>query len=149
MTWITDNSGTRWVEQTPRKRRSPPRQGRFSVIAVDDQLERPDPLYRGSAQTRQAPSLFYVVTDLWFDPVKGQSNEYSGQMVAIQRIGPDGQHLGKKEGFSRHALSTQGFFPASIDYIGLCRGRVAAAASGSVVGISEARRKRHLLRRTL
>lgn len=142
MTWITDDTGTRWVASPQRKRRSPPKQGRFSNLAVNDQLECPDPMYRGSASTRKAPSLFYLVTDLWFDPVKGQANDFSGQMAAVLRIGSDGNPIGKKLGYSRHALATQGFHPAAIDYIGLCRLRSEGASTGDVVGIGEARRIR-------
>lgn len=137
MTWITDSSGTRWVEPAPRKRRAKATKGRFSEIAVGDQLEERSwtRKYYREALKRDTPPTFYVVTDLWFDPVKGQHNEWSGQMVGYRRIGADGEPLGEKRANSRHGLASIGFHKAEIDYIGQRRATIEAAENGNVVGI--------------
>lgn len=137
MTWITDNTGTKWVEPEPRKRRAKATKGRFSEIAVGDQLEERhwSREFHRQQLKRDAPPTFYVVTDLWLDPVKGQDNEWSGQMVGYQRIGTNGEVVGKKLSNSRHGLASLGFHKAEIDYIGQRLATVEAAAAGNVVGI--------------
>ena len=137
MTWITDHTGTRWVEPKPRKRRAKPVQGRFSQLSVGDQLEERHPSRTRLREQfkREAPRSFYVVTDLWFDPVKGQDAEYSGQMVGYRGLNADGEPVGRKRSTNRHGLATQGFHIADFDYIAQCRARVEAANDGKVVGI--------------
>lgn len=137
MTWVTDNTGTRWIEPPERKRRAKATKGRFSDIAVGDQLEERHWSRERLRQQlkRDAPPTFYIVTDLWFDPVRGQANEWSGQMVGYQRLGSNGEPIGKKLGNSRHGLASLGFHKAEIDYVGQRRATVAAVADVNVVGI--------------
>jgi len=134
MTWITDNAGTRWVEPAPRKRRKPARALRFDTIKVGDQLARKWK-YHTSAQT----IWYYLVTDLWFDPVAGQRDETAGRMAAIQMIDSHtGELRGRKEAHTLRGLASQGFNFASLDYIAHVRATRQAMSDGAVVGIRHA-----------
>lgn len=134
MTWVTDQTGTRWVEPTARKRRARQTKGRFSELTVGDQLELKNHSLDQLAEQigRRGPRTFYVVTDLWFDPVKGQDGEYRGQMVGYQRLNDHGEPVGRKQSTSRHGLAAQGFHKAELDFIAQCKAR---AEASNVVGI--------------
>lgn len=143
MTWITDNSGTRWVEVPQRKRRKPRTGGRFSELSIGDQLVQRTPYTRiRPHEPERAPYEQYVqVTDLWFDPVAGQDNEWRGQMVGVAAININGA-LSKKQSYSRHALAAVGYHRAEIDYRGMCVARAQAARDGAVVSIRHAHKIR-------
>jgi len=130
MTWITDDNGTRWVVIPSPKRRKPARALRFASIKVGDQLERKpqDDWYR------HIP-VFYIVCDLWFDPVAGQKDEIAGRMVALQQITDSGAVSHRKWRHTVRGLATQGFQYASKDIISERETRSAAISAGSVVGI--------------
>jgi len=130
MTWITDNTGTYWHEIPPRKRRKPARALRFAEIKVGDQLV----LKPSKSWHRKIPQYF-VVTDLWFDPVAGQRDEVSGHMVAIRVIRHDGEVHGSKRPHTRRGLASQQYHYAGIDYIAQCKALVASIDNGVVVGI--------------
>jgi hypothetical protein len=148
MTRITDDTGTRWVDDQPRKRRKSPRALRFANIKVGDQLMKTtvakgwrggrvkpgDPPTELSRHTR-----YFLVTDLWFDPVAGQTNHVAGEMVAIAQIRSDGSIADRKEPHTKRGLASQGFHPADRDYIDFTKKRLEAE---NVVGIG---RRRHLL----
>ena len=67
---------------------------KFDNIQVGDQL-----VERGSG-------MAVVVTDLWFDPVRGQKRAIGGMMSAVQIIGPDGEPRSYKRAYSRATLAT-------------------------------------------
>lgn len=139
ITW--DESGGRWTEVPPRKRRKPSRAVRFADIKVGDQLKRPEAAYLIAGDRTLV--RYYVVTDLWFDPVAGQDDPIAGQMVAIRRIDPrTGEPIQRKQPHTRRGLAMQGFHYAGIDYMAMAAARRSAMQEGSVVGIGLA----HMIR---
>ena len=139
MTWVTDDAGTRWVELPQRKRRKSPRAVRFAAIKVGDQLMRRWKTYDGKTTV-----WYYVVTDLWFDPVAGQRDETAGRMVAIRSIDSrTGEPRSHKERHTVRGLALQGFVYSEIDFPALMKARNEAAAQGVVIGIGQA----HIIRR--
>jgi hypothetical protein len=140
MTWITDDTGRRWVEMKPRERRRSPRALRFAGLKVGDQLQRA----WASALNPGQVVVYYVVTDLWFDPVAGQYDDTAGRMVAIQRICPrEGEPYMRKEAHTLRGLASQGFGYCPIDYMAHVKAANAAAALGQIVGIGHG----HVIRR--
>lgn len=136
MVWITDHNGRRWHPDNPRKKRKPARALRFAEIKVGDQLMKEWRTLRAiggeivpGAQARE----YCIVTDLWFDPVAGQSDEVAGQMVAIRRISDRGEIDGRKEPHTKRGLASQGFHYADRDFIAFVKAR---AEAENVVGIS-------------
>lgn len=105
---------------------------RFEGIRVGDQL-----LQRGSvgAFNRLYPDIYWIVTDLWFDPVRGQHKRANGEMVAVQQIGPDGKGRGRKTPHTIRGLAANGFERATMDYADFCAQREAARQEGTVVNI--------------
>jgi len=112
---------------------------RFDTIKVGDQLcER-----RGSEHLyHRLPASFFLVTDLWFDPVRGQYRHASGEMVAIQRIGWDGSPRGPKYAHTIRGLAQAGYQIAEMDFQTLALLRVEAMREGTVIGISAGHRLR-------
>lgn len=113
---------------------------RFSDIKVGDQLVHE---YAVKSQTlgpdgwsEMRPSHkqtnYCIVTDLWFDPVRGQKSYAAGQMAAVSWIRPDGSVDKRKRGHSLRGLASNGYRYAEIDYINLCKARI---SSEKVVGI--------------
>lgn len=137
MTWITDDSGTRWVQLPLRKRRKSPRALRFADLKVGDQLMRHFNMPM-SATGAARITWYYIVTDLWFDPVAGQDDEIAGKMVGIrmldQRTGEAREH---KEPHTLRGLASQGFQYSDIDFAALVTAKNEARAAGVVVGISQ------------
>lgn len=128
MGWITDENGTRWVPAPARKRRKPGRALKFGEVEVGDQLvQRPKP---GS---RYGLPVYYLVTDRWFDPVRGQDDPVKGQMVGLASITSSGVP-GSKISTTVRGLASQQYEYADIDYIGHCFSR-ADALGDVVVGI--------------
>lgn len=102
---------------------------RFEAIAVGDQLM--------NSAWRAAP--YFIVTDVWFDPVRGFKKRESGEMVAVRAIGSDGQLKGPKLGHTIRGLAAQGFVQADIDYISIAAARHQGIADGVVVPIRKPR----------
>lgn len=140
MTLIVDDNGTRWVELPKRKRRAKAKRGRFSEIDVGDQLVQCRS-FSGTVLTdgtvrRHAPTTIYaIVTDLWFDPVRGDENAWSGQMVGIRMLDARGETIGPKRAHSRSALASEGYHKADFDYIAWAKVRLEEVQTGKVVGI--------------
>ena len=127
MTWIVDGSGTRWVDVPRPKRRKSPRALRFADIEVGRQLvQRP-----GKNWYHHIP-VYFIVTDIWFDPVEGQKDPVAGKMIGIARIAPDGEVHPRKSKYPVRGLASQGFHYLPIDYINQCK---AKALATNVVGI--------------
>lgn len=101
MTRIYTSDGTFDAEPPPRKRRAKPRALRFADVRVGDELSK-RMIWHG-----QRAVTFYVVTDLWFDPVAGQFDNEAGNMVAVRRIEPF--PTDRKDPHSRRGLASQGF----------------------------------------
>ncbi len=102
----------------------------WEEVNVGDQLmQTPKAWYH-----RKIPHYF-IVTDLWFDPVAGQDDETAGRMVAIREIGPDGDPRGRKTGTTVRGLASQQYQYADKDYIAQCKARASAQAEGKVIGI--------------
>jgi hypothetical protein len=131
-TKIVNDDGARWVEAPVRKPRKPPRALRFSEIKVGDQLVLPptDNFFR------KIPT-FFIVTDLWFDPVAGEDDETAGRMVAVQQIGPTGEPRHGKRPYTVRGLASNGYRYADIDYIGQCKAFLEGVETGQVVGIGK------------
>lgn len=85
--------------------------------------------------TKPPAPQYFVVTDLWFDPVVGQHDEIAGRMAAIQWIAPNGTIVGDKRAHTIRGLASQGYLPADMDYFSFCKARQAAKEGGIVVGI--------------
>jgi hypothetical protein len=121
---------TEFFEVPQRPHRKPGRALRFAEIKVGDQLV----LGPSAGWWRQIP-WYYVVTDLWFDPVRGQDDETAGRMVAIARIGPTGEIQGHKTPHTLRGLASNGYRYADKDAIAIGRAFAAGVASGEVIGI--------------
>jgi len=134
MTWITDDTGTRWVEYPARKQRNAPRALRFADLKVGDQL-----VQKPNGGWYRAIPIYYQVTDLWFDPVAGQTDPIKGQMVGYDQIGTNGELRGAKRATTIRGLASQQFEYADIDYIAQCKVVKEAKADGKVVGIGMGR----------
>jgi hypothetical protein len=137
---MTQNAGgdeKLWVRLPERKRRKPSRAVRFANLRVGDQL-----MHRWAHYSGEGSQVHYfVVTDLWFDPVAGQFDETAGRMVALQMIDP---HTGcarheHKRSHTLRGLASQGMHYADVDAMTVGKARLAAMQNGSVVGIGYAR----------
>ena len=112
-----------------RKRRASPQARRFAAIRVGDQLQRAHKTYDDKVAV-----WYYVVSDLWFDPVAGQDDDTAGRMVAIQMIDPPtGNPMSKKDGHTVRGLASQGFQYATLDFMTHAKVVTAAKADGTVV----------------
>lgn len=99
MTWITDSNGTRWVEPVKRKERKPPRALRFADVKVGDQIMHAvesKRIVNGVEVPYMRGVHYYVVTDLWDDPVEGQSDPLKGKMVGYAQIDDRGEVSNRK-----------------------------------------------------
>lgn len=134
MTWITDNNGRRWVEIPKKQRRASPRALRFADVKVGDQIM----LTPRSWHYRKF-KIYYVVTDLWFDPVAGQNDPLKGAMVGYAQIRGDGE-LTRKSATTLRGLASQGFEYADMDYIAMCKARLPALKDGTIVAFNRKKR---------
>lgn len=128
-----------WVDITkPRKVRKSPRALRFAEVKVGDQLMQTTTSagWRGDKTT-----WYYIVTDMWYDPVAGQDDPLKGQMVGIQRLDSKGAPTSRKEAHPIRGLASNQFHYADRDYIVFCKIRIDAMNDGSVVGIGIASRR--------
>lgn len=79
--------------------------------------------------------MYFVVTDMWFDPVAGQDDPLKGSMIGYAQINDQGG-IGKKRPILIRGLASQGYEYADIDYIALCKTRLAAFENQeNIVGI--------------
>ena len=145
MTWIYDDSGRRWVEPTPRKRRKPPAPRRFADLKVGDQLMQTSEthsLKRALSANEewvktayQSSTAYFIVTDRWFDPVRGQDDPIAGQMVGYAQINARGGVSTHKSSMPIRGFASQRFEYADRDYIVWCKSRLEGMETGAVVGI--------------
>lgn len=131
MTWIYDETGRYWMDPPPIKKRAKPKGRRFAAVKVGDQL-----MQTVQVEGRWRRSGYWLVTDAWFDPVRGEDDEEKGHLFAVQQLGADGQPRGRKAAFTRFGLASQGYEYADIDYISMAKAR---AEAPEVVGIERAR----------
>lgn len=143
MTWITDDTGTRWVEAPPRKKRALGKR-RFEDVKVGDYVMRDRVSgWTGNRTSGSSKSREYaVVTDLWFDPVKGQREREHGEMVAIRWI-MEGVPVSSKWPHTLRGLATNGYTYADRDPVAEHAAKVQAQREGVLVGIGQA----HVIRR--
>jgi len=80
-------------------------------------------------------NCFWLVTDVWFDPVRGQRRRASGEMVAIQMLDAAGRPFGTKWAHTIRGLAQAGYRPARFDYAAMAAARSEAIKEGKVVGI--------------
>lgn len=150
MTWIIDNTGTRWVEPTPPKRRKSPMPKRFASLKVGDQIMQATE----SKRTIRDPNCandkyitvpytkslhYFIVTDMWFDPVRGQSDPVAGQMVGFAAINQRGEVSKRKSSMPIRGFASQRFEFADRDHIAWCKARLTEIENGKVVGIGHGR----------
>ena len=129
-----DGKAPRWVEIPQPKRRKSPRALRFAELKVGDQL-----MQKPADNWHRKIPAYFVVTDMWSDPVAGQRDPVAGQMAAIVRINETGEPHGSKSGYPIRGLASQQFHYADIDYIEHAKSREAAKTSGAVIGIGAGR----------
>jgi hypothetical protein len=91
------------------------------------------------ADWRRKIPMYFIVTDLWFDPVAGQEDPIKGQMVGFQQLGPDGEPRGTKSATPIRGLASQQYEYADMDYIAMCKHRSTALDTGKVVGLGYGR----------
>lgn len=133
MALVTDGNGTRWVEMPAKPRRASPRALKFAALKVGDQImQKPRESFY-----RKIP-VYYIVTDLWFDPVAGQRDATAGQMVGYAQVRDDGSIWTKSKTTIR-GLASQQFDYADQDFIAMCKARTEALSDGDIVPISMAR----------
>ncbi len=127
MTWVTDGSGTRWIESIPRKRRKAGRALRFADLAPGDVLihrvkwkrevhdhgGRDIRTANDNSRTEEGLIIGFAFCEhRWFDPVRGKSDETSGMMAAIRPV------TGRGRGVLLYAhtlrgLAQNGYWPAT------------------------------------
>lgn len=135
MTWITDGTGTYWVEPPLKVRRRAPRALRFADLrpgailihrskSVMTHFEERDrfqakgrdlPFANDDAKevTTVTPTVgLALCTDRWFDPVAGQEDRLKGEMAGIRMISNHGL-VGSKWPHTLRGLASQGYHWAS------------------------------------
>ena len=151
MTIIRDASGTREVH-SPRREKRKRGAGRFADVKVGDQImqrvvSRWDTVARDDRAANDAAWIkherdhgfaYAIVTDLWFDPVKGETDPIAGQMVAIQHL-RQGRPIMSKRPHTVRGLASNGFVYADRDEIAHWNAVRAAHDAGQVVGIGQGR----------
>ena len=106
---------------------------RFDGIKPGDQL----------VHSRHGETSYWLVTDTWFDPVKGQDNPQKGDMVAVQQISRNtGEVRYQKVAHTIRGLASNGYSWADRDWIEFYKSRLAAYHEGKVVGIGQAKKIR-------
>jgi hypothetical protein len=135
LTWITDGSGTRWIDMPERIKR-PGGRRRFENVKVGDFIMKDRITHwvgnRGSGSSKSRE--YAVVTDLWFDPAKGQHDHERGEMVAIQWV-LDGKVAGSKSPHTIRGLATNGYVYADRDPIAEHQLKLQAKQEGVLVGV--------------
>jgi hypothetical protein len=145
-TKIIDGSGVRYVEIPQSKRRKPARALRFAGLKVGEQLVQRTEISQtvrdvgaDNDSYKQVPwragDAFFLVTDLWFDPVAGQTDPVKGQMVGLVQIKAGGDLWSHKSSTTLRGLASQRYHYYKGDRIAECKLRLAAVKAGDVVGI--------------
>lgn len=112
--------------------------GRFDDLKVGDQLMCDDMLPavdRNGKFSNKPHRRYYLVTDLWFDPVRGQKRASSGRMAGVVWLDLRGEPIGDKRAHSLRGLASQKFYYADMDYAGMAGKRAEAMRTGEVIGI--------------
>jgi len=144
MTQVTDNNGTRWVDDQQPKRKAPAKGRRFADVKLGDQLTNSKIFDRIACKYgHPGRPLYFIVTEAWFDPVVGQKNREKGELFAVQRIGSGGVPTGRKDAHTRIGLATRGYYYADIDYIAFCKNRAGAGSAFTPIGMGHIIRRRH------
>ena len=119
---------------------------KFENLKLGDQVMRQSTLVWTSADgsgSQRNPDEYYLVTDFWFDPVKGQHKAASGEFVAIQRIcHRTGELIGSKRAHTRRGLASNSYSMADRDFMEYVKARNQAYTDGKVVGIGQGRKRR-------
>lgn len=132
--------GTVTVKDNPPPK--PPRKPanrRFADVAVGDYLIKERKYRLGERLVRSME--YSIVTDLWFDPVKGEEDRQKGDMVAIATI-TRGRTFGK-QAHTLRGLASNGWKYFGGDPFDLHDTLVEAVKSERVVGIGQA----HIIRK--
>lgn len=129
MTWVTDHTGTRWVEPVPRKRRKASRAVRFADLApgdvlihrskwkheIYDRTTRDLSIANDNARTEQGQVIGFAFCEhRWFDPVRGERDDTAGQMAAVRAITGSGRGPSLYPHTLR-GLAQNGYWPATSD----------------------------------
>lgn len=122
-----------------RPRRKPPRALKFAEVQVGDQVMQASSLdWPGMPPEWQRKNVrYYLITDMWSDPVAGQYDPVKGQMIGLARIREDGS-LEPKTSTTIRGLASQQYDYADVDYLALCAARAEGMQSGAVIGIGAA-----------
>lgn len=134
----------------PRREKRKRGAGRFSEVKVGDQLMQRVisrwGTYEKNPDAANDPAMvehvkdcgfaYAIVTDLWFDPVKGETDPISGQMVAIRHL-RQGREFGSKNPHTIRGLASNGWQYADRDEIAHWEAVREAHAAGLVVGIRQ------------
>jgi hypothetical protein len=150
MTKIHDANGSRLVH-IPRREKRRRGAGRFAEVKVGDQLMQrvisrwqayeQDPIAANDPalvdRSKDCGFAYAIVTDLWFDPVKGEDDPVAGQMVAIRNL-RQGRPLGRKSPHTIRGLASNGWQYADRDDIAHWEAVRAAHEEGLVIGIGRA-----------
>lgn len=116
--------------------------GRFDGIQVGEQVMRQQTIVYHQGGVHQGHPEYYLITDVWFDPCKGQHSTPKGEMVAIQQIGSrTGDLTGNKCAHTRRGLASNGYQPADRDFMKFVKDRLEAYHEGKVIGIGNHRKK--------
>lgn len=156
MTWIIDESGRRWVDPPPPRVKRKRGRGRFSEIKVGDQIMQriisrwdtygkpPPGVANDPAPVRHEKDHGYayaIVTDIWFDPVAGQSDPLKGEMIGIQPL-RQGIPIGDKRAHTIRGLASNKWEYADRDEIAHWEAVRSGVDAGTVVGIGRGRRRK-------
>lgn len=149
MTLVRLPDGTSRSVHNPRREKRKRGAGRFAEIKVGDQImqrvvSRWDTVALDDRAANDAAWIkherdhgfsYAIVTDLWFDPVKGETDPVAGQMVAVQHL-RQGKPVMSKRAHTVRGLASNGFVYADRDEIAHWEAVRAAHEAGQVVGIS-------------
>lgn len=125
--------------------RKPARALRFAEIKVGDQLmvryatkfQQGDGKGGWIDKTDPLKVWYYVVTDLFFDPVAGEHDDLAGRMVAIKRLDPrTGKPCQAKRSHTLRGLASNGYHYADIDFITQRALAIEATNEGRVINIA-------------
>ncbi len=147
MTTIHDENGTRQVH-IPRREKRKRGAGRFAEVKVGDQLMQRVisrwSTYATDPSAANDPAMvdhekdcgfaYAIVTDLWFDPVKGEEDPIAGQMVAIRHL-RQGRPIMSKRPHTIRGLASNGWQYADRDEIAHWEAVREAHEAGKVIGI--------------
>jgi len=157
MTWVSDGSGTRWIDYPERKRRAPSVPRRFANLEVGAVLIH-RAKWRSEEHVRHDPVVanddhkliekisigFALVEDRWFDPVAGQRDRWAGEMAGLRYLTSHGRAPSKTPHTLR-GLAQQGYNYATAEHARLIvetvaeRERITDAYTAGDLALDEAR----------